>query len=106
MPRESGWTLRYARPEGAVDRLGPDLLCQWIMGSSERGRNSISLKLSVDNAALLSVALQNAITLTDSENNEIDVSIKQFKTVPRKVRGKEKTVFTGKWTVTVNAKES
>ena len=106
MTRGPGRELRYARPQGAIDRLGPDLLCQWMMEGSERGRNSIALRLSVDNAALLSVALQNAIMLTDTDNNEIEVSIKQFKTVPRKVRGKEKTAFTGKWTVTVNAKES
>lgn len=106
MPREGEWKLRYSRPQGKIDRIGPDLLGQWIASGSERGRNSIGLKISVNNAALLSVALQNAVALTDSNNNEIEVSIKQITSKKRKVRGKEKTVYTGRWTVTVSAKES
>ncbi|MFX1485055.1 MAG: hypothetical protein ACFFCP_17895 [Promethearchaeota archaeon] len=106
MVKDSDWTLRYSRPQGEIDRIGPDLLGEWILSGTERGRNSISLKLSVNTAALLSVALQNAIALTDTDNNEIDLSIKQIKTKKKKIRGKEKIVYTGRWTVTVNAKAS
>ncbi|MFW9919172.1 MAG: hypothetical protein ACFFED_06215 [Candidatus Thorarchaeota archaeon] len=79
------------------------MLGEWILGSDERWRNSISLKLSVNTAALLSIALQNAAALTDTDNNEIELSIKQIKR-KKKIRGKEKDVVVGRWTVTVNAK--
>jgi hypothetical protein len=104
MAKDKKWTLRYSRPQGEIDRIGPDMLGEWILGGDERGRNSISLKLSVNTAALLSVALQNAVTLTDTDNNEIELSIKQIKREKKKIRGKEKDVVVGRWTVTVNAK--
>ena len=106
MVKDSEWSLRYSRPQGEIERIGPDLLGEWILSGTERGRNSISLKISVNTAALLSVALQNAVALTDKDNNEIDLSIKQIRRKKRKIRGKEKTVYTGRWTVTVNAKET
>ncbi len=106
MVREGDWQLRYSRPQGKIDRLGPELLSDWILSGQERGRNSISLKLTVNNAALLSVALQNAIALTDTDNNEIEISIKQFRSTKRKVREKKKEVCTARWTVVVNAKET
>ena len=104
MVEDSDWTLRYSRPQGEIDPIGPDLLGQCIVSYTERGKNSITLKISASTAALLSVALRNAIALTD--NNEIDVSIKQIKTRKKKIRGKEKTVYVGRWTVTPNVKVS
>ena len=104
MVREDGRELRYSRPQGDIDRLGPELLGEWLLSGTERGRNSIYLKLSVNTAALLSVALQNAISLTDTENNEITLSIRKIRTRKRKIRGKAKDIYMGSWTVTVDAK--
>ncbi|MHA1925869.1 MAG: hypothetical protein ACXACG_14050 [Candidatus Thorarchaeota archaeon] len=104
MVREDGRELRYSRPQGEIDRIGPELLGEWMLSGTERGRNSIYMKLSVNTAALLSVALQNAIPLTDTENNEITLSIRKIRTKKKKVRGKTKEVCIGNWTVTVDAK--
>jgi hypothetical protein len=106
MVREDNRELRYSRPQGEIDRIGPDLLGEWLMSGTERGRNSIALKLSVNTAALLSVSLQNAIALTDTDNNEIQLSIRKIRKQKKKIRGKEKEVFVGTWTVTVDAKPS
>ena len=106
MVREDNRKLRYSRPQGEIDRIGPDLLGEWLMSGTERGRNSIALRLSVNTAALLSVSLQNAIALTDTDNNEIQLSIRKIRKQKKKIRGKEKEVYIGTWTVTVDAKPS
>jgi hypothetical protein len=104
MVKDSNRTLRYSQPQEEIDPIIPDLLGQCILSYTEKGKNSITLKISACTAALLSVALRNAIALTD--NNEIDVSIKQIRTRKKKIRGKEKTVYVGRWTVNPNINES
>lgn len=104
MTKDSDQTLRHSRPQEEIDPIVPDLLGQCIVSYTERGKNSITLKISACTAALLSVALRNAIALAD--NNEIDVSIKQIRTRKKKIHGKEKTVYVGRWTVTPNVNVS
>lgn len=55
------------------------------------------MHIIVNDAALLSVAPQNVIALTDRHGNEIETIVKRLR-IKRKVREK-KNVWTARWTV-------